>query len=158
MGKCLQKFLPQAYTTVSSCQEKKGSVRTKRIEAFYTQSDRASVCQDPMERGFDGEMRRGFDGEMRRGGDWKMRRGGDWKMRRGGDWKMRREGGCDGEMGRWGDWENFSVLPSSFFLLPSSFFLLPSSFFLLTNSRARHPRVQWPLQVGNWEQRVQAKQ
>jgi hypothetical protein len=74
-------------------------------------------------------------------------------------------------MGRWGDWENFyfSVLPSSFFLLPSSFFLLsftsvtsalanPLPNFLLTNSRARHSGVQWSLQVGDWEQRVQAKQ
>jgi hypothetical protein len=65
----------------------------------------------------------------------------------------------DGERGRWGERKMARVgefLP--FFLLPSSFFLLPSSFFLLTNSMARHPRVQWPLQVGNWEQRVQAKQ
>jgi hypothetical protein len=45
-----------------------------------------------------------------------------------------------------------------FLFLYSLFSLLPSSFFLLTNWRARHPRVQWPLQVGNWEQRVQAKQ
>ena len=36
MARCLQKFLPQAYTSVSTCQEKKGSVRTKRIEALYT--------------------------------------------------------------------------------------------------------------------------
>ncbi|HSF72670.1 MAG TPA: hypothetical protein VLA84_02595, partial [Microcoleus sp.] len=35
---CLQKFLPQASTSVSTCQEKKGSVRTKRIEALYTKS------------------------------------------------------------------------------------------------------------------------
>jgi hypothetical protein len=63
--------------------------------------------------------------------------------------------GSDGEMGRWG---KFLFLCSLFSVLYSSFFLLPSSFFLLTNSRARHPRVQWPLQVGNWEQRVQAKQ
>jgi hypothetical protein len=66
MAKCLQKFLPQAYTTVSSCQEKKGSVRTKRIEALYTKLGRASVCQCPMERGSDGEMRRGGDGERGR--------------------------------------------------------------------------------------------
>ncbi|WP_228056719.1 hypothetical protein, partial [Microcoleus sp. LEGE 07076] len=38
MAKCLQKFLPQAYTTVSTCLEKKGSVRTKIIEALYTKS------------------------------------------------------------------------------------------------------------------------
>ena len=50
MAKCLQKFLLQAYTTVSSCQEKKGSVRTKRIEALYTKLGRASVCQGPMGR------------------------------------------------------------------------------------------------------------
>jgi hypothetical protein len=59
----------------------------------------------------------------------------------------------EGPMGRWGDWENFY-----FCVLPSSDFPRTSSFFLLTNSRARHPRVQWSLQVGNWEQRVQAKQ
>ena len=62
-----------------------------------------------------------------------MGRGGDWKMRTGGD----------------GEMERISISP---------FFLLPSPFFLLTNSRARHPRVQGLLQVGNWEQRVQAKQ
>ncbi len=45
-----------------------------------------------------------------------------------------------------------------FLFLCSPFFLLPSFLFLLTNWRTRHPRVQWPLQVGNWEQRVQAKQ
>jgi len=111
MAKCLQKFLPQAYTTVSSCQEKKGSLRTKRIEALYTKSGRASVCQTLMGRGSEGEMRRAGEGKMRRAGDWKMRRAGDWKMRRAGE----------GEIGRLGDWENFyfSVLPSSFFLLPS---------------------------------------
>ena len=63
--------------------------------------------------------------------------------------------GFDREIGRLGE---FLFLYSLFSLLPSSFFLLPSSFFLLTNSRARHPGVEWPLQVGNWEQRVQAKQ
>ena len=135
MAKCLQKFLPQAYTTVSSCQEKKGSVRTKRIEAFYTKWGGASVCQGP----------------MRRWGDEESGRGGDEEMVRWGDWKIRREG--ESPMWRWGDGENFY-----FSVHPSSFFLLPSSFFLLTNSRVRHPRVQWPLQVGNWEQRVQAKQ
>lgn len=56
--------------------------------------------------------------------------------------------GFDREIGRLGE----------FLFLYSLFSLLPSSFFLLTNWRARHPRVQWPLQVGNWEQRVQAKQ
>jgi hypothetical protein len=63
----------------------------------------------------------------------------------------------DEERGRWGEWQD-GESGKNFFLLPSSFFLLPSSFFLLTNSRARHPRVQWRLRVGNWEQRVQAKQ
>ena len=67
-------------------------------------------------------------------------------MRKAEDEERERE--SDGEMGRLGE----------FLFLCSSFFLLPSSFFLLTNSRARRPRVQWPLQVGNWEQRVQAKQ
>jgi hypothetical protein len=36
MAGCPQKFLPQADTTLSTCQEKKGSVRTKIIEAIYT--------------------------------------------------------------------------------------------------------------------------
>ena len=67
-------------------------------------------------------------------------------MGRGGDEETGR--GSDGEMGRWGE----------FLFLCSPFFLLPSSFFLVANSRADHPRVQWPVQVGNWEQRVQAKQ
>jgi len=67
MAKCLQKFLPQAYTTVSSCQEKKGSVRTKRIEAIYTKSGGASVCQGPMG---EGEMRREGESPMGRLGDW----------------------------------------------------------------------------------------
>ena len=75
---------------------------------------------------------------------------------------MRRQG--EGPIGRWGDWENFyfSVLPSSFFLTSvtsvTSALANPLPNFLLTNSRTRHPRVQWSLQVGNWEQRVQAKQ
>ncbi|UNU23388.1 hypothetical protein D0A37_05395 [Microcoleus vaginatus HSN003] len=58
MAKCLQKFLPQAYTSVSTGQEKKGSVRTKRIEALYTKSGGASLCQ-----GIGGErkMRRGAE-------------------------------------------------------------------------------------------------
>jgi len=56
--------------------------------------------------------------------------------------------GFDREIGRLGE----------FLFLYSLFSLLPSSFFLLTNWRAGHPRVQWSLQVGNWEQRVQAKQ
>jgi len=65
-----------------------------------------------------------------------MRRGGERKMRRGGD----------GERERGGEGNNFF------------FSVLPSPFFLLTNSRARHPAVEWRFRVGNWEQRVQAKQ
>jgi hypothetical protein len=59
----------------------------------------------------------------------------------------------EGPMGRWGDGENFY-----FCVLPSSNFPRTSSFFLLTNSRSRHSGVEWSLRVGNWEQRVQAKQ
>ena len=84
-------------------------------------------------------------------------------MGRGGDWKMRREGESDGEVGRLGE---FLFLCSPFFLLPDIRYIryiryrirCRTPFFLLTNSRARHPRVKWSLQVGNWEQRVQAKQ
>jgi len=75
-----------------------------------------------------------------------MRRAGDEESGRLEDEERGR--GSDGEMGRWGE----------FLFLCSPFFLLPSSFFLLTYSRAGHPRVQWSLQVGSWEQRVQAKQ
>ncbi len=97
MAKCLQKFLPQAYTTVSSCQEKKGSVRTKRIEALYTKWGGASLHNG--ERGRLKDEERGRLEDEERG-------------------RLK-----DGERGRWGEWENlyFSVLPSSFFLLPSSF-------------------------------------
>jgi len=63
MARCLQKFLLQAYTTVSTCQEEKGSVRTKRIEALYTKSGGASLREG-----------RGGNEERGRGGDWKMRR------------------------------------------------------------------------------------
>src|SRR6476661_2262506 len=62
MARCLQKFLPQAYTSVSTCQEKKGSVRTKRIEALYTKSGGDSLRE--------GESGRGGEGEMRRVGEW----------------------------------------------------------------------------------------
>jgi len=58
MARCLQKFLLQAYTTVSTCQEEKGSVRTKRIEALYTKSGGASLRE--------GEMRRGAEVEIGR--------------------------------------------------------------------------------------------
>ncbi len=62
----------------------------------------------------------------------------------------------DEESGRWGERKMGRV--GEFLFLCSPFFFLPCSFFLLTNSRARHPGVEWPLRVGNWEQRVQAKQ
>ncbi|MEG4498230.1 hypothetical protein QUB05_13540 [Microcoleus sp. F10-C6] len=55
MAKCLQKFLPQAYTTVSSCEEKKGSVRTKRIEALYTKSGGENLGEGERGRGGEGE-------------------------------------------------------------------------------------------------------
>ena len=111
MAKCLQKFLPQAYTTVSSCQEKKGSVRTKRIEALYTKWGGASLHNGERGRLKDEKMRRKGEGEMGRGGDWKMRRGGDEKMGGGGD----------------GESERISISISLFSLLPSYFFLLPSN-------------------------------
>ena len=120
MARCLQKFLLQAYTTVSSCQEKKGSVRTKRIEALYTKSGGASVCQ--------GLMGRGSDGKMTRGGDWKMTRGERGRLED--DQRGRLKDGDRGRLEeeergrvRWGDGEIGRISISPFFFLPSSFFL-----------------------------------
>ena len=53
MAGCRQKFLPQAYTTVAHCQEKKGSIRTKIIEAVYTKSGGVSLRD---EESGEGEM------------------------------------------------------------------------------------------------------
>ncbi len=50
MAGCLQKFLPQTYTTVADCQEKKGSVRTKIIAVIYTNSGKASVREGESRR------------------------------------------------------------------------------------------------------------
>ncbi|MEG4859780.1 hypothetical protein QUB75_19995 [Microcoleus sp. K1-B6] len=85
MARCLQKFLPQAYTSVSTCQEKKGSVRTKRIEALYTKSGGDSLGEEEKARGEEGEMRRGGERERGRWGDGERGRLKDEEMRRGGD-------------------------------------------------------------------------
>jgi hypothetical protein len=66
MARCLQKFLLQVYTTVSTCQEEKGSVRTKRIEALYTKSGGASLREGESSRAGEGEMKRGGDEESGR--------------------------------------------------------------------------------------------
>ncbi len=50
MARCLQKFLPQTYTTVADCQEKKGSVRTKIIAVIYTNSGKASLREGESRR------------------------------------------------------------------------------------------------------------
>jgi hypothetical protein len=50
MAGCLQKFLPQTYTTVADCQEKKGSVRTKIIAVIYTNSGKASLREGESRR------------------------------------------------------------------------------------------------------------
>ncbi|WP_333341625.1 hypothetical protein [Microcoleus sp. T3B2] len=125
MARCLQKFLLQAHTSVSTCQEKKGSVRTKRIEAVYTKSGGASLGEGEKGRGEEREMRRGGDeergiageGEMGRGGDGERGRLKDEEMRRGGDEESPRAG--EREMRRLG---KFLFLSSPFFLLPSSDF------------------------------------
>ncbi|MEG4986512.1 hypothetical protein QUB08_12180 [Microcoleus sp. BR0-C5] len=82
MARGLQKFLPQAYTSLSTCQEKKGSVRTKRIEALYTKSGGENLREGEKGRGEEGEMGRGGDEERGRWGDEEMGRGGEGEMRR----------------------------------------------------------------------------
>jgi len=73
-AKFLQKFLLQAYTTLSTYQEKKGSVRTKIIEALYTKSGAASLWEMARE----GESGRGGEGESGRVGEWESGRGGEF--------------------------------------------------------------------------------
>ena len=147
MARCLQKFLPQAYTSVSTCQEKKGSVRTKRIEALYTKSGGDSLREGEKGRAVSYSCRGcphvpnaceivcggiGILGTTRVKIERDFREN-ETALGRRGDHKSRRAE--DGEMRRGGERDNFF------------FSVLPSPFFLLTNSRARHPAVEWRFRV-----------